>query len=453
MFNKKNEIETMMRDKTDTSPLSERIFRRFFRQIAQGGYPLFLAAMAAVVWANYFSSSYHSLLHAEVSFHIGRFVLSKSITYWIDEALMALFFFTVGLEIKRELLVGELSSARKAILPAMAAIGGMVVPAVFYYWINIGGDYVSGWGIPMATDIAFSLAILSLLGKKVPFGLIIFLTAFAIADDLGAVIVIAIFYTPMIQVAYLYIAAGFLFGLFAANRMCICSPLIYIVLGAGLWFAVLGSGIHATIAGVITAMFIPARGKYDTDTFIGQVRSHLNEFECEADSCGRSILLNRKHQNAVLAIDMACRDVETPLQRLEHGLQAWVSLIILPLFALANAGLVLRGMNFAGAALHPVTLGIFTGLLVGKPLGIFLFVWLSVKIFKTELGNGLTWMHMVGVSFLGGVGFTMSLFISGLSFEKPAYLEYAKLGVLSGSILCGVIGFFILSYAGRKRLA
>ena len=438
-----------MSAKVDTSPVSNKIFLRFFRQIAHGGYPLFLAAIAAVLWANYSHSTYHAFWHTDFSFQIGRFALSKSVVHWIDEALMALFFFTVGLEIKREFLVGELSSAKKAILPAMAAVGGMAVPAGLYYWINLGGDAVTGWGIPMATDIAFSLAILRLLGTRVPFGLIIFLTAFAIADDLGAVLVIAIFYTPEIQLTFLYIATAFLSGLFAANLMWIRNPLVYILLGIGLWFAVLGSGIHATIAGVITAMFIPAKGKYDTNTFVRNVRSHLTDFECEADACSHSILLNRTHQNAILAIDVACRDVETPLQRLEHALQSWVSLLILPLFALANAGLVLKGMNFSEAAFHPISLGVFVGLFVGKPVGISLFVWLSLKYFKAELSPGVAWKDIVGVSFLGGIGFTMSLFVTGLSFERPEYLEYSKLGIISGSILCGFVGFIILAYSGK----
>ena len=363
---------------------------------------------------------------------------------------MAIFFFTVGLEIKREILVGELSTARKAILPAMAAAGGMAIPALIYYLINNGGAGVSGWGIPMATDIAFSLAILRLLGKRVPFGLIIFLTAFAIADDLGAVAVIALFYTPVIHFTYVGIALVFLAALLGANLLSLRSPLVYIILGVCLWFAVLGSGIHATVAGVITAMFIPARGKYDTYSFISKVKTLLAGFDCEADSCGHSILLNRKHLDRVLSIHMACRDVETPLQRLEHALQSWVSLVILPLFALTNAGLVLKGIDLAGAAFHPITLGVFAGLLIGKPIGILLFSWLSVRLFNTDLGKGITWMHMLGVAFLGGIGFTMSLFINGLSFTLPEYHEYAKIGILSASILCGVIGFLILSQMGKK---
>jgi NhaA family Na+:H+ antiporter len=327
----------------------------------------------------------------------------------------------------------------------------MCVPAGLYYWINIGGDAVTGWGIPMATDIAFSLAILRLLGTRTPFGLIIFLTAFAIVDDLGAILIIAIFYTPEMQLTYLYIAAAFLSGLFAANHMWISNPLVYILLGIGLWWAVLGSGIHATIAGVITAMFIPAKGKYDTSTFVRTVRSHLAEFECEPDACGHSILLNRTHQSAVLAIDVACRDVETPLLRLEHALQSWVSLLILPLFALANAGLILKGMNLSEAAFHPIFLGVFIGLFVGKPVGISLFTWLSLKLFKAELSPDVAWKDIVGVSFLGGVGFTMSLFITGLSFDSPEYLEYSKLGIISASILCGFVGFIILASSGKKR--
>lgn len=436
--------------KADAPPETDSVFLRFFRQIARGGYPLFFAAIVAVLWANFFPSTYDTVWHTDFSLQFGRFVFSKSVVHWIDEALMAVFFFTVGLEIKREFLVGELSNVKKALLPVMAAIGGMVLPAGLYYWINSGGDTAAGWGIPMATDIAFSLAILSFLGTKAPVGLKIFLTAFAIADDIGAVLVIALFYTPEIQLPYLYIAAVFLAALFVANRRWIRHPLVFIILGTGLWFAVLGSGIHATIAGVITAMFIPAKGKYDTNTFVHNVKSQLAGFECDTNTYGHTILLNRVHQDAVIGIDMACRDVETPLQRLEHALQSWVALLVLPLFALANAGLAVKGLNLPEAAFHPISLGVFIGLLLGKPIGIYLFVWLSVKLFKTDLSPGLTWLNIVGVGFLGGVGFTMSLFVTGLSFSSPEYLDYAKLGIISGSILSGGIGFVILACSSKK---
>jgi len=420
-------------------------FQRFFNKLVQGSYPLMLAAFAALIWANISPETYYSFWHAKLSIALGPFNLSKSAVHWVDEALMALFFFTVGLEIKRELIVGHLSSIKQALLPINAAIGGMVVPAIFYYAFNYGSPSITGWGIPMATDIAFSLAVLSVLGKKIPFGAKIFLTAFAIADDLGAVVIIAIFYTKqIIWWPYLGIALFFLIGLAIANLMWIRTTIVYIILGIGLWLGILGSGVHATVAGVIVAMFILSKGKYDTDTFIQNVYAQLNSFTCDSQGCGHSILLNQKHMNAVQSIELACENVETPLQRFEHGLQSWVSLFVMPLFALANAGLVFKHFDAAEAICHPVTLGIITGLTIGKPLGIITFTFLSIKLFKTKLVKGLNLQHIIGVGFLGGIGFTMSLFISGLSFVNEQFLNYSKLGIIIGSAISCVIGFIIL---------
>jgi NhaA family Na+:H+ antiporter len=426
-------------------------FQRFFNQLVQGSYPLLFAAFAALVWANMSPETYYSFWHAELSIILGPFKIAKSTAHWVDEALMALFFFTVGLEIKREFIVGHLSSMKQAMLPITAAIGGMVVPAIFYYAFNCGSPSLNGWAIPMATDIAFSLAVLSVLGKRIPFGLKIFLTAFAIVDDLGAVVIIAIFYTKqIIWWPYFGIALFFLIGLAIANLMWIRKTIVYILLGIGLWFGILGSGIHATVAGVIVAMFILAKGKYDTDTFIQNVYEHLNSFACDAQrGCGHSILLNRKHMDAVQSIDLACQDVETPLQRFEHGLQSWVSLFVMPLFALANAGLVFKHLDVAEAILHPVTLGIITGLTIGKPLGIITFTLLSIKLFKTKLIKGLNLQHIIGAGFLGGIGFTMSLFISGLSFTNEQFINYSKLGIIIGSAISCVIGFLILYPSAR----
>lgn len=419
-------------------------FQRFFQRFVSGSYPIFAAAAAALIWANVAPHSYHALWHAELSVTVGPFGMARSLAHWIDEALMALFFFTVGLEIKRELLVGALSSPKQAFLPVAAALGGMLIPAAIYGLINAGTDTARGWGIPMATDIAFSLAILGLLGRRVPLDLKIFLSALAIADDLGAVLVVALFYTPAITWSYLGAAAGFVLLLGAANRLWLRWTLVYVLLGLGLWLTVLGSGVHATVAGVLVAMFIPARGKYDTDTFLREVRGHLEGFTCEPGSCGHTILLNRSHQEAVQSIELACEAVETPLQRLEHGLQAWIAYLVLPLFALANSGLVLKGLDMAAAARHPITLGILLGLSLGKPIGISLFTFLAVKALKAALPQALAWRHILGVSCLAGIGFTMSLFIAGLSFDRPDFGDYAKLGIIAASVLSGAVGFLIL---------
>lgn len=421
-------------------------FERFFKEAVSGSYPIFIATILALLWANLYAESYHSLLHTQLSISLGKIYITKSLVHWIDEALMTLFFFTVSLEIKREILVGELASLKRSILPISAALGGMLVPAAIYVCINYDTPSARGWGIPMATDIAFSLAVLTMVGKKIPFGIRIFLSAFAIADDLGAVLVIALFYTNSIAWGYLLISILFFAGLAAANMLRIRWALAYTLLGIGLWFAILGSGIHATVAGVLVAMFIPARGKYDTETFLQKVRAYLDHFECEPEFCGYTVLLNQSHLNDIRGIEEACHNVETPLQKLEYSLHPWISLVILPLFALANAGLILKGMDIANALRHPLTMGITLGLVVGKPVGIFLFTYMASRIFRVPLISGVTWRHIIGASMLGGIGFTMSLFIAGLSFTSVQFIEFSKLGIILGSLVSGGLGLAVLRF-------
>lgn len=426
-------------------------FEIFFEKVVRGSYPLFFTTLLALIWANLSATSYHSLWHAELTISLGHFQVTRSLVYWIDEALMTLFFFTVGLEIKRELLVGELASFRRALLPIAAALGGMLFPAAIYAAFNYGTPTANGWGIPMATDIAFSLAVLAILRDKVPLGLRVFLSAFAIADDLGAVLVIALFYTQEIVWQYLLVSGLFLVGLALVNRLWIRWALVYALLGIGMWVFILGSGVHATVAGVLVAMFIPAKGRYDTDTFLGQVKSYTEHFECEPGSCGYTILLNQEHLAAVRAIEEACHDVETPLQRLEHGLQSWVSLLVLPLFALANAGLILEEIHLTDALVHPVTLGVSLGLVVGKPIGISLFTYLASKIMRAPLPLGVTWSHIIGAGILGGIGFTMSLFISALSFYRAEFAELSKLGIITGSLVSSVLGLVVLGLCKASK--
>lgn len=426
-------------------------FERFCKEAVSGSYPLFLASLMALVWANLSAASYHSLWHTELTFSLGHIHITKSLVHWINEALMSLFFLTVGLEIKRELLVGELASPKSALLPIAAAFGGMLFPAIIYMLLNFGTPALRGWGIPMATDIAFSLAVLAIIGKRIPFGIRIFLSAFAIADDLGAVLVIAIYYTQTIVWGYLLLSILFLAGLALANILWIRWTLLYALLGIGLWFAILGSGIHATVAGVLVAIFIPARGRYDTETFLKKVKAYLDHFECEPEACGHTVLLNQEHLNDIRGIEEACHNVETPLQRLEYTLHPWICLVVLPLFALTNAGLVLKGMELTKAILHPVTLGIFLGLVLGKPIGIFLFTYLASRIFKAPLVSGISWGHILGASMLGGIGFTMSLFISGLSFPSAQFLELSKLGIILGSVVSGALGLMVLSFGSSLK--
>ncbi|CAG0909869.1 unnamed protein product [Cyprideis torosa] len=348
------------------------------------------------------------------------------------------------------MLAGGLSDPKRAVLPIAAALGGMLVPAFIYFCFNLGTDSLSGWGIPMATDIAFSLAVLSTLGKRVPFGIRLFLTAFAIADDLGAILVIALFYTPSIHFYWLLIAAGVVVLLYILNRFWVLNILPYCLLGLVLWFAVSHAGLHATIAGVILAMFIPAAGRYDTDLFIDLVKKRVAKIQCSDGSCGSSIMANQRHLIAVQEIELACKKVATPLQRLEHSLSSWVGFLVLPLFALSNAGVVLNSIDISTAVVHPITLGVALGLVLGKPVGIFSFTYLTTKLLKVDLIQGVTWRHIFGASCLGGIGFTMSLFIAGLSYSTPAYLEYSKIGIIAGSFLCGCLGYLVL--LGAKKV-
>lgn len=426
------------------NPSEDSAFQAFFSRLAHGGYPLLIATAAALIWANLAPDGYHHTWHSNLTIGFGEFAVSKSLAHWVDEALMTLFFFTVGLEIKREILVGQLSSVKQALLPIMAAFGGMVLPASIYVALNAGSQGAAGWGIPMATDIAFSLAILSLLGSRIPMGIKIFLTAVAIADDIGAVIVIALFYTSQISWSYLGAGALVLLLLGVVNLLWIRHVLVYSVLGVALWLCILASGIHATVAGVLVAFFVPAKGKYNIDVFIEKVRSHLEPMMLEGEPTQDAILLNKTHLNAVQAIDMACKEVETPLQRIEHVLESWISIGVLPLFALANAGLNFGGLNFGNALAHPVTVGIALGLVLGKPAGISLFALLSVRFLKTPLMPGIVWRQIIGVGFLAGIGFTMSLFINGLSFSDPQLLENAKLGIILASVIAATVGSFLL---------
>lgn len=429
-----------------------RPFQYFFQTEAASSILLAAATVFAFIWANSaLSSSYHSFWQAEFSIALGDYSISKTLREWIDEGFMTIFFFIVGLEIKREILVGELATLKKAMLPAAAAVGGMLLPALIYFAFNRGLPTVGGWGIPMATDIAFAMGAVSVLGRRLPMGIRIFLSALAIVDDLGAVIVIAIFYTEKIVALYLLAGLVIFLLIVIANLLWIRKTLVYAFLGIALWLAVLGSGLHATVAGVMVAMCIPARGKYPTEKFVEKVAGYLGQFECPTDGCGYSILLNEKHLDAVQSIELACHDVETPLQRLEHSLHPWVVFAIIPLFALANAGLTIGSIDIPAALTSPVMLGILCGLLFGKPLGITLFSWLAVKMKLCSLPAGVTWAHILGTGLLGGIGFTMSLFITELSFRHPAMMDYAKVGILLGSIGAGAAGLLYLSAISASK--
>ncbi len=415
-------------------------FQVFLHQEASGGILLLICTVVALLWANSpFASSYEQLWQTRLTIAVGSFVLDKPFLLWINDGLMAIFFFVVGLEIKREILVGELASFRQAALPIAAALGGMIAPALIYLLFNLGGSGVSGWGVPMATDIAFALGVLALLGKRAPLSLKVFLTALAIVDDIGAVLVIALFYTAEISWASLAVAAVFLILLAGVNRLGVRQPLVYALLGIGLWVAFLKSGIHATVAGVLLAMLIPAKTRINSKEFLVHSRALLNDFETA--STGPD--LNETQHAALLTLETTVEYAETPLQRLEHAFHPWVAFFIMPIFALANAGVALRS-GFTSALIHPISLGIVAGLVLGKQIGIIAFVWLAVKTKLADLPGGVTWRQIYGASWLAGIGFTMSLFIAGLAFPSSAETEIAKVGILTASLITGFTGWIIL---------
>jgi NhaA family Na+:H+ antiporter len=362
---------------------------------------------------------------------------------------MAVFFLVVGLEIKREVLVGELSSLRGAALPVVAALGGAVVPALIYLAINAGTEGLAGWGIPMATDIAFALGVLALLGERVPAALKVFLTALAIVDDIVAVLVIAFFYTSEINWGALGVGVVFLAALIAANLIGVGRTLVYAVLGVGLWLCFLLSGIHATIAGVLLALTVPASSFINPGVFLERSRYILERFE-KAGQKGENVLTNEERQAALHALNHASYKLEPPLHELEHALHPWVVFAIMPLFALANAGVSL-GRGIVEALTNPVALGIVAGLVVGKQLGITLFSWLAVRLGVSELPEGIGWRHLYGVGWLAGIGFTMSLFITDLAFSNGALVDAAKVGILAASLVAGVVGWTILRGASTLR--
>ena len=436
--------------KDTTVPIDQlmRPFQNFLEKEASGGILLLIFTVVALVWANSpFAESYSHLWHTKFSISFGDFNLDYSLHHWINDGLMAIFFFVVGLEIKRELLVGELSSLKKASLPIMAALGGMIFPALFYVFFNFGKESISGWGIPMATDIAFVIGILALLGSRVPTGLKVFITALAIADDIGAVLVIAFFYTSNISIVSLSFAGGVMLLLIAANLSGVRNLIVYTVLGIILWLSFLFSGVHATVAGVLLAFTIPASSRIDTSQFLLKGKKLLEDFDHSGEE-GPNVLSNEAREGIVQNLEENCEKILTPLQRLEHKLHPWVSFFIMPVFALANAGVIITG-NFISELTDPVSIGIFTGLFIGKQVGISVFTWLSVKLKIASLPFGITWKQIYSAGILAGIGFTMSLFIANLAFTSEELLTISKVGILTASLLSGFIGFFIL----RKSLS
>jgi NhaA family Na+:H+ antiporter len=433
-------------------PLSSFRISRFINEEAYGGALLIIATIAALIWANSsFYESYHHIWHEiKVGFTWGDLNMIASLHHWINDGLMALFFFVVGLEIKREIMGGELSSIKKASMPIAAAIGGMMIPALFYVFVTLNyPDFIEGGGIPMATDIAFALGLLAMLGNRVPLNLKIFLTALAIADDLGAVMVIAVFYTESIDFTELLYAAFFLGVLIVANFMGVRRTIFYALIGfIGVWVAFIFSGVHATIAGVLIALTIPARTKISENDYVDKLSAYLNKFKKEQPD-QNSTLLTKQQVHLISNIEELNDKAHTPLQKLEHALHPVTAFFILPVFALSNAGVHIDG-SIIEMLIHPISLGIIIGLVLGKFLGISLFSRIVVKLKIASLPEGVTWKQIYGAAFLAGIGFTMSMFISDLAFKEDEFKQIAKVGIMDASLLSAVIGMIWLMMSTKN---
>ncbi len=425
-------------------------FKAFLALELSAGILLALATAAALVWANSpFHESYHSLWQVKLGLSFGSGILvEKTLSHWINDGLMSIFFFLVGLEIKREFVGGELADPKRAALPIAGALGGFLVPAAIYALFNFGKPGQHGWGIPMATDIAFALGVATLLGKRVPLALKVFLAALAIIDDLGAVLVIALFYTEKLSVEAL-LFGNFLVGIsFLLNWLGVRNFIAFAFIGFVAWAAFLTSGIHATIAGVLLAMTIPARQKLQKEGFLEGGRQLMDDFE-KAKREPHDQFVTPDEESALNSLETMIEHIQTPLKRLEHILHPWVAYLILPIFAFANAGITLRG-DVLSTLVEPVALGIIFGLVFGKQIGITLFAWLAVRLGFAQLPRGTNWTQIYGLSLLAGIGFTMSLFINGLAFKDPHLMDVAKLAILVASLIAGSAGYLILRKANTQ---
>lgn len=428
-------------------------FVEFIRNSSLSSMLLFLSAFLALIIANSpLHEAMQGILSQKIGFTIGDFSLYKPLILWINDGLMSIFFFVVGLELKREIIAGELSNPKNVVMPILAALGGMFFPAIIFLAINSQGpaETLNGWGIPMATDIAFALGVLYLLGPKVPIQLKVFLTALAIIDDIGAVSVIALFYTSEISIGNLGIGAAILAVMFGANRLGVRNVWLYAVLGiGGLWLAFLLSGVHATIAAVLAAFAIPATRAIDKGKYLNDLRELTRQFESAEKSEKQKYLLTAEEENIIGGIRQISNQSISPLQRLEHGLHPVVAYVVIPIFALSNAGVVLDG-EWLTMLTSPVALGVMVGLMLGKFLGIFGLSMLGLRLGWFKMPDNLTPTMLLGVSFLAAIGFTMSLFINSLAFESEVYMNQAKMGILGASLVSGFLGYFILKRAIRR---
>ncbi len=423
-----------------------RPFVRFTEIAASSGIVLLVAAIVALFWANGpFGDSYETFWGTHIEISVGAFHFNESLKHVVNDGLMAIFFFVVGLEIKREIVVGDLKDRKQAALPAIAALGGMVIPALIYvaFVAGTGGEATQGWGIPMATDIAFSIGVISLLGARVSTGAKLFLLALAIADDIGAIAVIAIFYTDDLSLSFLASAIGGLGLIYIAQRVGIRSAGFYWLLGLVIWYFVLESGVHATLAGVALAFLTPIQAWYSDDEYFQRSRWILDRYDMEADTPRR----RERVDASALTLASVARESVAPLDRLERSLHPWSAFVVIPIFALANAGVRIVDLDFAEAATSPVALGVGVGLLVGKIAGISLATWIAVVTGVGKLPKRTQWRDMFGLAALAGIGFTVSLFITELAFDSAVFIDQAKIGIFIGSGLAGIVGYTILRMA------
>lgn len=401
---------------------------------------LFGSTVLAIILANSnLSSNYFSILETYLTISIGEFSISKNLIHWINDGLMVIFFYVIGLEIKREMIAGELQSIKQSALPIISAIGGMIVPVVIFLTIHDTERGMRGWGIPMATDIAFSLGILQLLGKKVPLSLKIFLTAFAIIDDLGAVLIIALFYSSQIMWEYVLISFAIYAVLIVINVFRIKFNFLYLASGIVIWYLFLKAGIHPTIAGVLIAFVTPASREIGKKSFTEGMREVIKDFGASKST---SIFLNKNQIDTIGKTESLVDNIQPLLQRLEHKLHGWVAFFILPVFALANAGVTFNFGETGG--INPLAFHVGIALLAGKVIGISGFSYLGMKLKLIKLPVNTNFKHIIGISFLGGVGFTMALFINSLAYEHDDLLDSAKIGIILSSLTAGITGYFLL---------
>jgi NhaA family Na+:H+ antiporter len=430
---------------------------RFISKSSTGGLVLILSAVVAIILANSpWSHWYHEIWHYPVSISFGDDInLSMSLHHWINDGLMAIFFFVIGLELKREIVAGELSNPRNAILPIVAGIGGMVFPALIYTYFNEGQDSMNGWGIPMATDLAFALGILYLLGDRIPASLKIFLTAFAIVDDLGSVLVIALFYTAEISMQNLGIGLAFLVAMIISNMAGVRNMFFYGLLGiGGVWLFFLLSGVHATIAAILAAFAIPASTKINEAYFIDKMKTFLDKFK-KSDIDNTVPTLTSEQLHLLDEMESLTHKAMTPLQKLEHEMHPIVAFVVMPIFALANAGVTFSS-DFMTAATSSVALGVAVGLIVGKMIGIFGVSALMIKLRIVAMPKGTNYKFLLGLGMLSAIGFTMSLFINDLAFTPldeigETYITQAKIGIIIASVIGGFSGYFFLRSVGKKE--